>query len=137
MQPQSQKLPVTSSGRKNVAIVATHPIQHFVPLYRALARQGSINLRVFFGFPMGVTSYFDEKMKTQISWSMDLLSGYEHEFLEDYTPGTQTSFAHPNSSRLSKRLSAFNPDVVMIYGYSQANALRAIVWAKRKRCPSS
>ena len=42
-----------------LAIVVTHPIQHFVPFYRALAADPGIDLHVLYGAPIGVKSYFD------------------------------------------------------------------------------
>ena len=34
--------------RKKLVIVVSHPIQHFVPFYRALAQEDSIDLTVIF-----------------------------------------------------------------------------------------
>lgn len=110
-----------------LAIVVTHPIQHFTPLYRELARQPGIELHVLFGNALGSQPYFDRLMNTEIAWQMDLLSGYSHEFLEPDFSGVPTFFK-PNASNLAARLSAFAPDAVMIYGYAQINTLRALGW---------
>ena len=39
-----------------LAIIVTHPIQHFVPFYRALASDQEIDLHVLYGAPIGVQS---------------------------------------------------------------------------------
>ncbi len=118
-----------------LAIVVSHPIQHFVSFYRALAADPQIDLHVIFGAKIGVTSYFDREMNTQISWNMDLLSGYSHEFLDENAE-IQPSFWAMNSPHLAARLDAFNPEAVMIYGYFQMNALRALRWCTRHKVPA-
>ena len=121
--------------KARLAIVVTHPIQHFVPFYRALAAHPGIELRVLFGIPIGVKSYFDAQMQTEILWQMDMLAGYSSEFLQELPEHRQSSFSLPNSRHLSSRLDAFAPDVVLVYGYSQMNSLRAIAWGRRRNVP--
>jgi len=118
-----------------LAIVVTHPIQHFVPFYRALAADPDIELHVLFGAPIGVQSYFDEEMKTQITWSMDMLGGYSHEFLGEVPEGGQPSVRQPSAPAIADRLAAFRPDVVLVYGHMQANVFRAIWWCRRHKVP--
>lgn len=120
---------------RRLAIVVTHPIQHFVPFYRALAAEPGIDLHVLFGAPIGVKPYFDAEMNTEIAWKMDMLGGYAHEFL-DRREGLTVSFSTPDAPQLGTRLAAFAPDAVLIYGYAQRNALRALWWANRHRVPA-
>ena len=117
-----------------LAIVATHPIQHFAPLYRALAAEPDIELCVFFGAPIGVTAYFDREMNTEITWNADLTGGYRHVFI-DPVAHAEPSFRYPNSPGLARHLSAFDPDAVIVYGYAQASALRALWWSLLNRRP--
>lgn len=118
-----------------LAIVVTHPIQHFVPFYRALAADPAIELHVLYGAPIGVDSYFDEEMQTEISWNMDLLGGYSHEFLGAVPAGGQPSPRQPDSPAIAGRLTAFAPDVVLVYGYVQANVHHARRWCRSHRVP--
>jgi hypothetical protein len=64
-----------------LVIVATHPIQHFVSLYRALSRVSGLDVTVLFGSRQGLERYFDVEMNCEIAWNMDLLSGYDSRFL--------------------------------------------------------
>ncbi len=123
-------------ARTRLAIVTTHPIQHFVPFYRAIADDPGIALRVFFGAPIGIKSYFDHEMQTEISWAMDMLGGYDHVMLSPDQGDVQTRFTRPNSPETSAALSAFAPDAVLIYGYAQINAWRALLWCKRHGVPA-
>ena len=119
---------------KRLAIVVSHPIQHFVSLYRALAAHDAIDLHVLFGAPIGVKPYLDVEMNCEITWNMDMLGGYSHEFL-DPTEGLRVTFRTINSPRVAPRLTAARPDAVLVYGYSQGNALRAIHWGWRNKVP--
>jgi glycosyltransferase involved in cell wall biosynthesis len=119
-----------------LAIVVTHPIQHFVAFYRALAAEPDIEIKVFFGSRMGVTPYFDAEMQSQIAWKMDLLSGYPHRFLSLAETDRQTSFSQPNSRHLGHALAKFRPDAVLVYGYAQINALRALHWCRARKLPA-
>lgn len=124
---------MTPVSKRRLAIVVSHPIQHFVPLYRALAASEDIALRVFYASRIGLERYYDAEMKTEIAWSMDLLSGYDHVFLPGAEAIREVSFRSMNSPGLAAALDAFDPDAVMIYGYAQINALRAMAWTRRNR----
>jgi len=118
-----------------LAIIVTHPIQHFVPFYRALAADPGIDLHVLYGAPIGVKAYFDREMQSEISWNMDMLGGYSHEFLGEVPASGQSSVLAPSSPEIGRRLQAFGPDVVLVYGHAQANVYRAIWWARRNEVP--
>lgn len=119
-----------------LAIVITHPVQHFVPFYRALAARPDIALHVLFGAPIGVKPYFDQEMQSQISWNMDMLGGYSHEFLSDAQDGMRSGLRTPSSPEVGKRLAAFAPDVVLLYGHAQVNVFRALFWCRTHGVPA-
>ena len=127
--------PASTDRKARLAIIVTHPIQHFVGFYRALAAHPALDVHVLFGMPLGVQSYFDVGMQTEIAWKMNLLEGYSSEFLEEVEAGRQSSVTKPNTRGLSVRLDAFAPDAVLIYGYAQMNALRALTWCRKRKVP--
>ena len=55
-----------------LVVAVSHPIQHFVSFYRALAEDPSIDLHVIFSAPIGVKPYYDEEMRSEIAWNMDM-----------------------------------------------------------------
>jgi glycosyltransferase involved in cell wall biosynthesis len=67
--------------RFRLAILISHPIQYFAPLYRRLAQEPGIDMTVYFCSRQGVHSYDDEGFGTQVSWDVPLLEGYRHKFL--------------------------------------------------------
>jgi glycosyltransferase involved in cell wall biosynthesis len=118
-----------------VAIVVSHPIQHFVHLYKALAKVDAIHLKVFFASKIGVKPYYDKEMAVEIHWASDLLSGYDHEFLPEADSIHQTSFIKINNPSIIPALKQFAPDVVELHGYAQMTTLRALLWCNLKRIP--
>jgi glycosyltransferase involved in cell wall biosynthesis len=64
-----------------LAILATHPIQNQVPLWQALAREGSIPLEVWYLSDHGTRPSFDREFGKRFSWDVETLSGYPHRFL--------------------------------------------------------
>jgi len=116
--------------RHRLAIVVSHPIQHFVPLYRALAARPDITLKVFFASRIGIEPSFDQEMNTAIAWDGDLLEGYDHAFLHEANSIDAASFRGVNNPSIAAALRILEPTTVLIYGYAQLTALRALVWSR-------
>lgn len=118
-----------------VAIVISHPIQHFVHLYKALALQDTIQLKVFFASKIGVKPYFDKDMNIEIKWASELLTGYDYEFLPEADRISETGFRQVNNPSIVRALKNFSPDVVHLHGYAQLTMLRALLWCNFKHIP--
>jgi glycosyltransferase involved in cell wall biosynthesis len=118
---------------RRLAIVVTHPIQHFTHLYRALAQVPEIALKVFFCSRIGLEKYFDREMNTEIAWADDLTGGYDHAFLPEAERIKQSSTLGINNPSIGPALAAFKPDAVLIYGYATVTSLRALAWCRFNR----
>jgi glycosyltransferase involved in cell wall biosynthesis len=118
--------------RRRVAIVSTHVIQHFPPLFRRLARQDELAVRVFYASTAGVTLYDDAGFGRAVAWDSDLLSGYGHEFLPGAEGRPPSGFLRIRGGGLESRLEAFDPDDVFVFGYTPAVMLRALAFARRR-----
>ncbi len=116
-----------------LAIVVSHPIQTFCPLYRRLAAEPNLDLRVFFASRAGVDGYYDPGFNQHIQWSRNLLDGFQSEFL----PGAAgKKLAGPiDAIELGARLEVFDPDAVQFYGFYHGLSRRSLLWALwRRRC---
>ena len=51
-----------------LAVVVSHPIQHFVPFYRALSQVERFSVTVLYVSKIGLQRYFDRGMNTDIDW---------------------------------------------------------------------
>jgi glycosyltransferase involved in cell wall biosynthesis len=115
-----------ATRRTKVAIVVSHAIQHFCPLYRAVASAG-VDLRVFFGSSAGLKEYWDPAFNATIRWDMDLLGGYESEFVagaDDVSPAGLVP-----ASDLTDRLRRFDPAIVYVHGFYHPLCRQAFFWA--------
>lgn len=126
--------PFVMNPQIRVAVVASHPIQHFCPLYRALVADGRVTLHVLFASSDGENEYLDVDFAHRIRWQPDLLSGFPFSFL----PGAATRRVQGvalDCPGLRTALSDYNPDVVQFYGYYHGISRRAIRWARYNKRP--
>jgi glycosyltransferase involved in cell wall biosynthesis len=120
-------------SQKRLAIVITHPIQYFSHVYRELAKLPDIELRVFFASMIGLERYHDSGFGVELSWQCDLLNGFDHEFLPGADRVTRLDWRSLLKVEVSGPLSRFEPDAVLLNGYSHPVVLRAWRWAVRNR----
>jgi glycosyltransferase involved in cell wall biosynthesis len=114
------------------AAVISHPIQHYSPLFRELARLPGIDVRVIYLCDHGVRSSFDPGFGQSFQWDVPLLEGYEHEFLRPgFSPRT-FGFREVDSPLVKQALDRFSPHAIWIHGYGQRISWRAADWARRR-----
>jgi glycosyltransferase involved in cell wall biosynthesis len=118
-----------------LAIVVSHPIQHFSPWHREVAKMPDIDLRVFFCCDWGTENYFDYEFQSEFKWDIPLLEGYEYEFLPIRRRPVRLNYGQVNNPAVGKALDGFDPDVVKIFGYSYRTNWHVATWTKRHRKP--
>ncbi|HEX2060533.1 MAG TPA: glycosyltransferase family 4 protein [Thermoanaerobaculia bacterium] len=77
---------------RRLAIFASHVIQYQAPLFRLLAREPDIDLTVLYGSRRGADAFHDADMGTEVAWDVDLLEGYRHVFLRNFTTNPDGRF---------------------------------------------
>lgn len=108
--------------KPRLAVIVSHPIQHFAPVYQFLAASGKIEVKVFFLAENGAQPYHDHEFGAEVKWDVPLTHGYRQEFVEPGRILKQFSFFSLDSSMLLSRLNSFKPDFVWLNGYtSRAN----------------
>jgi glycosyltransferase involved in cell wall biosynthesis len=125
-----------ADAKRRLAVVLSHPTQYYSPWFRWIRAHSQIDFRVFYLWDFGVTERHDPKFRASFKWDVDLLSGYEHEFVPNVSkrPGTE-HFLGLSNPGLAGRLAAWAPTELMLFGYKSASHLRAIFWALRNRVP--
>jgi glycosyltransferase involved in cell wall biosynthesis len=121
--------------KTRLAIVVSHPIQHFVHFYRALAACEDFVVNVIFCSRLGLEEYFDKDMGTVIRWEDNMVAGFDHEFLPEASSIKDTHFLSIDNPSVTAALRMFWPDVVMVYGYTQLTQLRVLAWCRFRRVP--
>ena len=116
---------------KRLAIVATHPIQYYAPVFKLLAK--SLELKVFYSGGKQLINQYDHGFKKQIVWDLSLLDGYNHEFLSNTSkqPGSHHFRGIINPDAIAK-INSFQPHAILIYGWSYQSHLKLIRHFKGK-----
>ncbi len=119
-----------------LAIVLSHPTQYYSPWFRWLRTHTALPFRVFYLWEFGVAEKRDPHFQRSFRWDVDLLSGYDHEFVANVArdPGTH-QFRGLDNPELPVRLTAWSPDAVLLFGYNWLTHLRLIAWASLRRVP--
>jgi glycosyltransferase involved in cell wall biosynthesis len=114
-----------------VAILVSHPTQYYSPWFQTLGPRGDLAIRVFYLWDFGVTRQRDPKFRTEFKWDVDLLSGYESEFIPNRAqrPGAEHFWGF-NNPGVGAALAAWRPDCLVLFGYKWYSHLRAILWAR-------
>jgi glycosyltransferase involved in cell wall biosynthesis len=118
-----------------IAIVVSHPIQHFAPLHRRLAALPGVEVKVFFCLNWGATSHFDHDFGIDLKWDIPLLDGYNWEFLPCDRKVEKPGFGKVDNPSIADALESFRPDVVQVFGYAYRTMWRAVYWCRRKGIP--
>jgi glycosyltransferase involved in cell wall biosynthesis len=114
-----------------LAIVLSHPNQYYSPWFRWLRTHTALEFRVFYLWKFGVETTRDPQFEKQFAWDVDLLGGYDSEFVPNVArdPGTH-HFRGLRNPGLAARLAAWRPDALLLFGYAYASHLRALAWAR-------
>jgi hypothetical protein len=104
---------------RKLAIVTTHPIQYYAPVFQLLARRGNIDIKVFYTWSQSLLKKNDPGFERDVSWDIPLLDGYPYEFVENTAP-------EPGSHH-SKGI--INPGLIPAITNWKADAVMVIGWA--------
>ena len=114
-----------------IGFLVSHPIQYHAPLFREIALDSEIEVKVIFFSDKSLKPNLDKKFNKIIKWDIPLLDGYSYEFLPSIGSKDQISFWRPLNYGLKKRLKNEGFDALIIHGYNHINCLRAIFLAKK------
>jgi glycosyltransferase involved in cell wall biosynthesis len=119
-----------------LAIVLSHPVQYYSPWFRWLRVHTPLDFRVFYLWKFGVTAQRDPQFGTTFQWDVDLLAGYDSEFVPNVArdPGTH-HFRGLDNPALTTRLAAWRPNAVLLFGYNWLSHQRVLWWAWRRGVP--
>ena len=112
---------------KRLAILCTHPIQYYVPVFQKLSQVADLDVKVFYGWEGGSNEVDDPGFGRKFQWDIPLLEGYEYEFLPNVatSPGSSHFFGI-DLPTLNQRLDLWNPDLLLVYGWCFKAHLKAM-----------
>jgi glycosyltransferase involved in cell wall biosynthesis len=113
----------TPTGRPHrLAVLITHPVQYFRPVFAELARDPDLELLVLFGCPHGLQPSLDPDFGVAIAWDCAPTEGFPHAFLSRRPLADLSRWvaALPLAWRALWRLRTFQPDAVLVFAYTPA-----------------
>jgi glycosyltransferase involved in cell wall biosynthesis len=128
--------PQQARRRRRLAIVVTHPIQYYVPIYRTLQAEFGIDCHAFFASDHSVRGGVDRGFGVAVKWDVPLLEGYESTFLPNRPlPLRPRRFFSYRSPSLGGAIRRGGFDALLVSGYDVAFYWQAIVAARRAGVP--
>lgn len=112
-----------------LAIVATHPVQYQVPIWRELARRGRVPFEVTYFCDHGARQSFDPEFGRSFTWDVDLLEGYKSHFVHPGQSPRGFSSLHM-SAAMYRRFAQARPRAIWIQGWQVAGYWETAAAAK-------
>jgi glycosyltransferase involved in cell wall biosynthesis len=112
---------------KKLAIITTHPIQYYAPIFKLLSLREAIQLKVFYTLGEGSAGKLDHGFNKIIKWDIPLLDGYAYEWMENTAaePGSHhfKGIVNPGGTEQIKK---YGPDAILIFGWAYHSHLKMI-----------
>lgn len=109
---------------KKLAIITTHPIQYYAPVFRMLSERKRIQVNIFYTWEKGAES-FDKGFGKKVAWDIPLVEGYTHEFVSN-GGSNRKDFMGVKNAGLVSAIESWGADAVLVYGWNYRSHLRAI-----------
>lgn len=100
-----------------LAILISHPVQYFAPLFRRLAQQPEIDLTVLYCSLHGARMVSDPGFGISFAWDVPLLGGYRHKELKNFWRGQPKGFFGYINPGVIKHLRTGGYDAVIVFGW--------------------
>lgn len=120
-------------AKPRLAIVTTHPIQYHAPLFRLLAQRERVLVKIFYTWSQAEKEVFDPGFGKHRSWDIPMLDGYEFTFVTNTAkkPGSHHFWGIQNPD-LCGEIARWQPDAVMVFGWSFQSHLQVLRYFKNK-----
>jgi len=119
-----------------VAVVNSHPVQYFAPLYAFLNRDPSLEVTALYCSDISLRGGMDPGFGRAVKWDVDLLGGYRSVFLGTRAtrrvPGGFWSLVCPE---VWSEIRSGRHDAVWLHGYAYAANVLAFLAAKSRGLP--
>ncbi|MDB5150371.1 MAG: glycosyl transferase family 1 [Mucilaginibacter sp.] len=118
---------------KQLAIITTHPIQYYAPIFQLLHQRQQISIKVFYTWGKDAVKKHDPGFNREMEWDIPLLENYPFEWVVNTSsqPGSHHFNGIVNPELISK-LKQLNPDAILILGWAYNSHLKALRYFKNK-----
>ncbi|MGY3211672.1 glycosyltransferase family 4 protein [Mucilaginibacter sp. HD30] len=119
---------------KRLAIITTHPIQYYAPVFTLLQQRQKIQIMVFYTLGQhAVQLGHDPGFERTINWDIPLTEGYPYTWVNNTAkkPGSH-HFSGVKTPDLIECVAAWQPDALLVFGWSYRGHLGVIRYFKNK-----
>ncbi len=106
------------NDRPRVLLVCSHPVQHFVPVLRVLAKDPRLDIQVAYCSMQGAEAKLDPDFGVEVKWDIPLLDGYPWVRLPN----------HSRKPQIGSFFGLFNPGVWQLISGGKFDAVALILW---------
>lgn len=108
---------------KRLAILTTHPIQYYAPVFSLLTQRGKVQVHVFYSKPREKVAY-DINFKQVVEWDIPLTEGYDFTF--------QEGGDRAKNKALIKAIENWKPDALLVFGWNFPGHFQVMRYFKGK-----
>lgn len=113
---------------KRLAVITTHPIQYYAPLFRLLCERKKIIVRVFYTWEKD-SSIYDKDFGKAIEWDIPLLEGYDFQFVSN-GGSTRKDFRGVRNPDLISEVENWGAQAILVFGWNYYSHLKAMRYFK-------
>lgn len=118
---------------KKLAIIITHPIQYYSPLFKLLSERNKIQIKVFYTWEQSQKKVYDEKFGKEIKWDIPLLDGYDYTFVKNTSKNPNSgSFKGVINPTLNSEIKNWKADAILVFGWNHDSHFMAMRYFKGK-----
>jgi len=117
--------------KKKLAIVTTHPIQYYAPLFRELAESEVIDLKVFYTKGKVTETQFEPDFGKIITWDIPLLEGYVYQYTKNKS-NKKNGFWSIENPNLIAEIETWQAECVLVFGWSYLSHFKILNYFKGK-----
>jgi glycosyltransferase involved in cell wall biosynthesis len=116
-----------------LAIITTHPIQYYSPVFKLLHEHNKIEINVFYTWGELSIKKYDPGFDKKIEWDIPLLDGYPYEWVKNSSPDPGTHhFKGIINPGIIKQVNNWHPDAILIYGWGFDSHIKVLRYFKKK-----
>lgn len=119
---------------KKIAIISSHPIQYYAPLFRELSKL--FNLKVFYCHQPNAVEIGKDGFGKAFKWDIDLLAGYEFEFLKNHSrQASLSNFYGCDTPQIGEKIAQYGATHVVVFGWYLKSFIQALNYCNKNSLP--
>ena len=112
----------------HIKYILSHPVQYQSPFIRYLVKKG-IKISVLYRSDISIKKHFDKEFGKKIKWDVDLLNGYQYNFLK-YIGPNKLGIIFPLTTEFFGKIFDDKTDIIWIHGIKNWYNICIIILSK-------